>query len=106
MTDQAKLDADVPCIVEPGWSRADHIANPAGPAYRLLWWSNTRVGFEHRCDRGQRGVIICAPRLQEGHNVTLDMGPGGAAQPTVNPSILCDDCGTHGFIRAGQWLAA
>lgn len=22
---------------------------------------------------------------------------------TIDPSILCPDCGTHGFVRAGRW---
>lgn len=58
------------------------------------------VRFEHVCDRGARGVIVCAPELQidAGHTLT-----GTADGPTVTPSILCDDCGTHGFITNGVW---
>ena len=98
------MTAQVPCCVEPGWRRADLITNAAGPTYRLLWWSDTRVGFEHLCDRGDRGQIICAPLLApEGHRITrID----GQARPTVTPSVLCPDCGTHGFITAGRWSCA
>lgn len=58
-------------------------------------------GFAHRCDRGDRGVILCAPRLDAtGHRIEV-------ADPlTVSPSILCPDCGTHGFVRAGKWVQA
>lgn len=76
-----------------GW---DHLANPP------RWYGPTR--FRHRCDRGPRGVIICAPLLSEGpggHVVT-----GTDAGSTVTPSILCTDCGTHGFVTDDQWRAA
>jgi hypothetical protein len=58
-------------------------------------------GFAHRCDRAERGTIMCAPRLDAtGHHID-------ATDPlTVSPSILCRDCGTHGFVRDGKWVAA
>lgn len=91
---------DIPHCVEPGWHRGETITNPGGPPYRLLWWTGDRVGFEHLCDRDARGTITCAPLLQEGHAVTST-----ADGTTVNPSVLCADCGTHGFIKSGQWAA-
>lgn len=54
--------------------------------------------FAHRCDRGDRGVIWCAPLL---FRHTVDRG-----SMTVTPSVLCADCGTHGFITNGQWVPA
>lgn len=106
MTD---IDAE-PFLVEPGWVRANIIDN-LGPMYRLLTYANGTVRFEHRCDRGERGVIICAPALSDGH--TLTYGPCVRPDcqethdaPTVSPSILCPDCGTHGFITAGRWANA
>lgn len=98
-----------PYCVETGWSRADLIVNPTGPSYRLLWWTETApgIGFEHVCDRGDRGLITCAPRLDSnGHKVTLVVGGDGQSRPTVTPSILCPDCDTHGFITAGVWATA
>lgn len=64
-----------------------------------MWLGDTR--FAHRCDRGERGVIRCAPLLQPEHTVT-----SAEAGPTVSPSILCPDCGTHGFVRDGKWVQA
>lgn len=59
------------------------------------------VRFEHVCDRGGRGVVICAPKLRidEGHTLTCPIG----GRTTVRPSILCPDCGTHGFVTDGVW---
>lgn len=77
------------------------------PRLSLLFYASGVVRFRHTCDRGARGVIICAPLL------TRLNQPGGhqieSAEPghvTVSPSILCDDCGTHGFVRDGKWVAA
>jgi hypothetical protein len=92
----------VPNVVEPGWSARTTITAPGGRFFRLVWWSDTKVGFEHRCDRGPRGVIVCAPLLAigAGHHVT------GVTRPTVRASVLCDDCGLHGFITDGVWSDA
>jgi hypothetical protein len=92
---------DVPRVVQPGWHRAAFIKNLGGPSYRLLFYSDTKVRFEHRCDRGPRGVIVCAPALT---NVGQPGGHQVGTGPTVNPSILCSDCGTHGFITDGKWV--
>ncbi|MCV7174762.1 hypothetical protein [Mycolicibacterium sphagni] len=89
----------IPNAVEPGWEHATDIGD-----FRLLFYPGVDdVRFEHTCDRGRRGVIRCAPRLTDvnqpgGHQVT-----GTRESPTVRASILCDDCGTHGFITDGQW---
>lgn len=59
--------------------------------------------FRHRCDRGPRGVIVCAPELTwGGHTVTVD----DSGVITVDPSIVCPDCGDHGWVRAGKWVPA
>lgn len=87
--------------VEPGWWSSDFIDNAGGPTYRLLHYPSGDVRFEHRCDRGDRGVIICAPRLQIGNGHTLTRNADG--KPTVRASILCPDCSTHGFITDGRW---
>lgn len=84
--------------------------------YAETWWAVGQVPrhwvgnefhgivlFEHICDRGERGVIICAPALQIGAGHTLTGSPEG---PTVRASILCPDCGTHGFITDGRWADA
>lgn len=101
-------DEREPFVVEPGWVRSDFIAHTLGPSYRLLTYPDGVVRFEHRCDRGRRGVIVCAPALCIG---PFAGGPGGthvltrndAGKPTVRASVLCPDCGTHGFITDGRW---
>lgn len=81
---------------------------------KLLFYADGTVRFQHLCDRGERGVIICAPALQigNGHTVTpeftqpyLDTPHGGYVPLalTVRASIACDDCGTHGFVTDGIW---
>ena len=101
-----------PFAVEPGWVDAYLVGN-LGPVYRLLTYSNGTVRFEHRCDRGARGVIICAPalRIGSGHSITYSPCKRPACRgthdvPTVRPSISCPDCGTHGFITDGRWADA
>lgn len=91
-------------VVEPGWESCDIVKQVAGPSFRLLYYPDGSVRFEHRCDRGERGVIICAPALQIGRGHTVTKPPGGA--PTVRASVLCPDCNTHGFITDGRWHAA
>ena len=92
-------DSDLPYCVELDWwfhlpvSRDGKSLNFHGSM------KTPTIRFQHRCDRGDRGVIICAPALQDAH--TWD-----EATKTVTPSILCPDCGTHGFVRRGQWVAA
>lgn len=92
-----------PFCVPSGWEWSDIIANVAGPAYRLLGYPDGTVRFEHRCDRSERGVIICAPALQIGNGHTLTRDEQG--HPTVRASILCPDCGTHGFVTEGRWTS-
>ena len=98
----------LPFIVEPGYTTSDYIPNRGGNSYRLLHYPNGTVRFEHVCDRGDRGVIICAPALQIGNGHTLGYTPNqaGDMRPTVTPSILCPDCNTHGFITNGRWTDA
>lgn len=97
-----------PMVVEPGWVGVDIITRVPDKTFRLLTYADGTVRFEHVCDRSERGVILCAPALRIGNGHTLTRNdtktrnsPEG--EPTVNPSILCPDCGTHGFITEGRW---
>ena len=98
-------------VVEPGWEWADIISDPGRCGFRLLNYPDGTVRFEHRCDRGERGVIVCAPALQigGGHSITR-AGEGTRnhpnGKPTVSPSILCSDCSVHGFVVDGVWRSA
>lgn len=91
-----------PFLTQPGWVDSVLIPHTGGPTYRVLFYEDGTARFEHRCDRGERGVVICAPLLQldNGHRIV------NREPLTVEPSILCGDCGTHGFVRAGRWVSA
>lgn len=102
-----------PFCVPEGWVDAKFIPHTNGEPYRLLIYPDDSVRFEHRCDRGERGVIICAPALQIGNGHALTWAPnnypgyeGLFDVATVTPSISCPDCGTHGFITNGRWVDA
>ena len=100
-SDNGILADDLPFVVEAGWTRSVYVPHLLGESYRVLFYEDGRACFEHRCDRGERGVIICAPALQidgGGHQIVQE-------DPlTITPSILCPDCGTHGFITNGRWV--
>jgi hypothetical protein len=89
--------------IDPGWRRAVKVG-PTGKA--VLFYDDGTVRFAHRCDRGERGIIDCSPLLQigPGHE---DPGPGHeivSEDPlTIRPSILCPDCGTHGWFTESRW---
>lgn len=91
------MSAPDPFCVEPGWTDSWFIPHAGGPTYRILFYDDGTARFEHRCDRGERGVIICAPLLDPtGHHIDHEA-------KTITPSILCSDCGTHGFVTNGRW---
>lgn len=68
----------------------------------LLAYADGTVRVEHRCDRtaSGRGIYTVAPalRIGDGHELRQD-----ALGPTLTPSILCLDCGLHGFVTNGEW---
>lgn len=88
---------------EPGWVRSVCVDGTAGsPLIRALFYEDGAVRIEHKCRVVDDTQLIVAPalRLGEGHAITND-------DPlTVTPSILCPDCGLHGFITGGRWVQA
>jgi hypothetical protein len=88
-------------VVPPGWE----VSVDLGSGMRLLFYPDpSEIRFAHVCDRGERGIIVCAPMLTEvnlpgGHQVS-----GPRLRPTVSPSILCPDCATHGWVTDGRWV--
>ena len=76
--------------------------------------------FDHDCrdvakewaDGGHPLEPETAQHFQAGANHhTLPLGGNGwtlvQREPlTVSPSILCGNCGTHGFFREGKWVPA
>ncbi|HMG43949.1 MAG TPA: hypothetical protein VK611_21630 [Acidimicrobiales bacterium] len=84
-------------LVPPGWVRSQ----PLG-AVIVLYYEDGSIRIEHACRVIDDTQIVCAPalRLGDGHSVV-------SSDPlTVVPSILCPDCGLHGFITAGAWSPA
>jgi hypothetical protein len=63
------------------------------------------VGVEHQCSRPRDGqTLLIAPRLTKGpggHSMSIT--GGDLRTITVTPSILCPDCGLHGFVTDGAW---
>lgn len=86
----------IPHLVEPGGEVCKILASP----YSVHFYPDGSARFAHRCDRGDRGVIWCAPLLS---SHMIDKAASGL---TVTPSVLCSDCGTHGFITNGRWVQA
>jgi len=87
-------------VTPEGWDRRLDF----GGDLALLHYPNGEWRFRHRCDRGERGVIVCAPLLSHDHSVGVD-----ELEPhvvTVAPSILCPDCGTHGWVVRSEWRGA
>lgn len=109
-----------PVLTDPGWFLSQPVGYRAGTVGQgdarfehadkaLLFYADGTVRFEHKCDRGDRGLVVCAPALQldGGHTITTRDPVVDRGTPiTVTPSILCPDCGTHGFVRNGRWVAA
>ncbi len=91
-----EMDGPRPFLVEPGWEESVFVAHTNGPNYRVLFYKDGSMRFEHDCFHEKDGLIICAPLLSS-HKVV-------AKEPlTILPSILCSRCNIHGFVREGRW---
>lgn len=86
-----------PRLVEPGWIDSTLVHRPGRCGFRILHYEDGPSRFEHNCFKPGRGWIVCAPSLEK-HSVTKT-----GVTVTVAPSILCSDCGVHGFVREGIW---
>lgn len=89
-------EGDVARLVQPGWS----VAVELGDGIRALRYPGGPIGVEHDCRVVEGTTLVIAPRLRlgSGHTVVVD-------DPlTVTPSVLCRDCGLHGYIRQGRWV--
>lgn len=79
----------------PGATRTmDH-----GAGVSTLHYQDGSIRVRHHCKTIDGDEIWVAPALHlaGGHRVVQ-------ANPlTVDPSILCPDCGLHGWIQDGRW---
>ena len=87
--------------VESGWI-GSLILIPRSSGVRVLRYADGTRRIEHTCkgwteDDGTVVAKVCAPALSDRHTVTSE------TPLTVVPSILCPDCGLHGFITDGRW---
>jgi hypothetical protein len=82
--------------IDSGWVRAVKVDADKS----VLFYPDGTVRFGHRCDRGDRGIVDCAPALQIGHGHTVTQDD----PVTIVASILCEDCGTHGWVTDGRWV--
>jgi hypothetical protein len=73
-----------------------------GHDLQVLVMVNGQMRFSHVCHLRGGHTLRIAPLLQleAGHRVE-QMDP-----LTISPSILCEDCGLHGFVREGSWTSA
>lgn len=93
-------------FVPEDWVEAEDV----GGGVRLLHRAEGPPRVEHTCGRwpdeqepdGQL-VTVVAPHLKDGGH-TWERDAEG--RTTVNPSILCQSCGLHGFVRQGAWSTA
>lgn len=86
---------DIPALVQEGWDTRED----AGHGVFALHYPDGAVRIEHTCHRTRDGLtIVCAPLLSFEHTRS-----GGLGHLTVTPSILCGDCGLHGYITDGTW---
>lgn len=86
----------------------EHVALAGKPTAALLRWDDAEGsaawGFQHQCQQWDDKqepdglfVKIVAPRLT---NHTVTRNERGV---TVRASILCPDCGVHGFVTDSRW---
>lgn len=87
---------EYPDLTEPGWTALER----HGSGVESVHYPDGNIRIRHVCTRPRDGrTLIVAPALQltNGHSVVT-------RDPlTVTPSIMCDDCRLHGYIRNGQW---
>lgn len=70
-----------------------------GSGVQSLHYPDGIIRIRHHCKTIDGDDIYIAPALQlaGGHRIV-------SQDPlTIEPSILCPDCGLHGWIRDGQW---
>lgn len=88
-----------PRLIADGFTERVPVANELF----VLFYPDGSVRFEHPCHNPRANLdVTTAPALQIGIGHTLV-----SREPLhIEPSILCADCGTHGWVRNGEWAQA
>lgn len=89
-------------MIPPGWNkRVDHGFRMPGPGrVHTLHYPDGSIRVEHTCKAIGEAQLVTAPALRlDGGHVVQQEDP-----LTITPSILCPDCGLHGFIISGKWI--
>lgn len=91
------MDDSLPDLTLRGYDRMiDH------GGVQSVHYPDGTIRVRHTCTRPRDGVtLIVAPELTIPGHTVISLDP-----VTISPSILCDDCGLHGFIREGRWVPA
>lgn len=85
---------------------------PIGSGHALAWYDDTgEEGGKHfpgdllwdhpGCDEARRVDLMSG----DAHHIT-DGGRGQEDTLTVQASLLCPDCGEHGWVTRGRWVQA
>lgn len=88
--------------VIPGYGEVESLVE-VGCGVEILFMQDGTVRAAHDCKMvGVNKRLRCAPALMigQGHTV-VKRGP-----LTIVASILCTDCGLHGFVTNGAWIPA
>ena len=88
------VDLAVARLVDESYTSVTECGGPV----RALHYPSGEIGIGHTCKTVDGVTLIIAPLLDPAH-VIESLDP-----LTVSPSILCPDCGLHGFIRSGVWV--
>ena len=97
-----------PLELNYGDTAYDHVKVGVDAEGYALAIRHTTAGwrFSHVCDSPRRGMRLrIAPLLSNvgqpgGHQIVNE------SPLHIEPSILCEDCGIHGFVRLGKWVSA
>jgi hypothetical protein len=83
------------------WVQAGAVETIPVEPHVVHFYADGSVRFEHRCSEiggGRHKIVAPALMIGQGHTVL------SRAPLHIEASILCDDCGLHGWVRDGRWV--
>lgn len=88
---------------EPGRERRKLVFECPRYAHRLAEWAEDKLANPNAPEPLKECHVLLKPWPI---NAPTWEWNGSEAAPTVSPSIQCDDCGWHGFIKDGKFSNA